>query len=147
MERGLLWLPLLAAFVGLAWAGWHEYQKVQAYQRWAAQFDRSKYDIRAVLGQVGPTLTWGRPTRQGPVDLIRVSLLEVDQIRLQVDGQLLEPGDHPRAGRQIYLHLGLHQGPGHQIPFTEVELASRWQKVLQELLQTLKSASNDIENT
>ncbi|MCF3606421.1 hypothetical protein L2E81_07160 [Planktothrix agardhii 1033] len=35
MERGLLWLPLLAIFIGLAWSGWNEYQKLEAYQAWA----------------------------------------------------------------------------------------------------------------
>ena len=67
MERGLLWLPLLAVFIGLAWAGWHEFQKLEAYQRWAADWERAKYDLYAVVGQRGSTLTWGQPTRQGPV--------------------------------------------------------------------------------
>ncbi|XGB43032.1 MAG: hypothetical protein LVS60_04275 [Nodosilinea sp. LVE1205-7] len=143
MERGLLWLPLLIIFVGLAWAGWNEYQKVQAYERWASDFDRSKYDIRSVLGQIGSTLTWGRPTRQGPVDLISLSLTEVKHIQLQVDGQVLEPDAESQSGQQIYLELELYHGPGYQIAFTEVDLARRWQKVLQELIQRLKSASDN----
>ncbi len=53
MTRGLIWLPLLAIFIGLAWAGWNEYQKLEAYRAWAEQFDRAKYDIYAVLGQKG----------------------------------------------------------------------------------------------
>ena len=50
MERGLLWLPLLAVFFWLAWSGWNEYQKVEAYRRWAADYDKAKYDLYAVLG-------------------------------------------------------------------------------------------------
>ncbi len=145
MERGLLWLPLLAVFVGLAWAGWNEYQKVQAYERWATDFDRSKYDIRAVLGQVGSTLTWGRPTRQGPVGLISLSLTEVEHIQLQVDGRVIEPGTEPQGGKLVHLEIGLSQGPSYQIPFTDVDLARRWQKALQELIQALKSASDNLE--
>lgn len=51
MERGLLWLPLLVLFFWLAWSGKKEYDKVQAYQAWAEQFDKSKYDIYSVLGK------------------------------------------------------------------------------------------------
>jgi hypothetical protein len=47
----LLWFPLLAVFIGLAWAGWNEFQKLEVYKSWAAQFDRAKFDIYAVLGQ------------------------------------------------------------------------------------------------
>ena len=69
MERGLLWLPLLAVFIGLAWAGWNESQKVEAYRVWAKPFAKVKYDIYAVLGQNGTHLTWGKPTRKGIVNL------------------------------------------------------------------------------
>ena len=65
MERGLLWLPLLVAFFGLAWSGWNEYQKIEFYKQWAEKFERHKYDIYAVLGQQGDRLTWGQPTRKG----------------------------------------------------------------------------------
>jgi hypothetical protein len=63
MERGLMWLPLLALFGWLAWAGWREFQKVEAYEAWAQDFDRHKYDIYAVLGQKDDRLVWGKPTR------------------------------------------------------------------------------------
>lgn len=87
MERGLMWLPLLGLFIWLAWAGWNEYQKVEAYKTWAADFERAKYDIYAALGQKADQLTWGSPTRKGPVDLKTVSLKEVQSISLNVDGQ------------------------------------------------------------
>ena len=45
MERGLLWLPLLGIFIWLSWAGWNEYQKLEAYRAWAESFEKSKYDI------------------------------------------------------------------------------------------------------
>ncbi|MBD3561673.1 hypothetical protein H6S82_22920, partial [Planktothrix sp. FACHB-1355] len=77
MERGLIWLPLLALFIWLAWAGWNEFQKVEAYRRWASQFERAKYDIYAVLGQNGSNLTWGKPTRTEPVNLQTFSLKNV----------------------------------------------------------------------
>ena len=65
MERGLLWLPLLAVFIWLARTGWNEYQKVEKYRVWAEDFDNAKYDIYSVLGKKGQELTWGKPTRKG----------------------------------------------------------------------------------
>ncbi|MGL5879414.1 MAG: hypothetical protein ACRC2V_16765, partial [Xenococcaceae cyanobacterium] len=84
MERGLIWLPLLGLFFWLAWQGRNEFQKVEAYQNWAQQFEKSKYDIYAVLGQSGNELTWGKPTRTGPIDLKTFSLERVQEIRLLV---------------------------------------------------------------
>ncbi len=141
MERGLLWLPLLSLFIWLAWAGWNEYQKVQAYEAWAANFDRSKYDVRAVLGQAGDTLTWGKPTRQGPVDFIRLSLNDVDTIGLKVKDQMLAPETSPPEGDAAEIVLTLHSGERHDIPFTNGALAHQWKKALHQSLEALKSAS------
>ncbi|MGB3201250.1 MAG: hypothetical protein WBA99_10120 [Nodosilinea sp.] len=140
MERGLLWLPLLAVFIGLAWAGWHEYQKVQAYEAWAAEFDRSKYDIKAMLGQRGDNLTWGRPTRQGPIDLTTLSLQSVTELRLEINGQPVIDEAQPTKGI-VELAVATASGETYRIPFTDSELALRWEKALHQSLQALKSAS------
>lgn len=142
MERGLLWLPLLAVFIGLAWAGWNEYQKVQAYQSWATRFERSKYDIRAALGQAGTILTWGRPTRQGPVDLTSLCLTEVSSMDLEVDGVRVPPGQELPRGGAVALVLTTGNGDRSVIPFTDADLALGWQKVLQQSLETLKSGQS-----
>jgi hypothetical protein len=141
MERGLLWLPLLAVFIGLAWAGWHEYQKVQAYEAWATDFERSKYDIRSVLGQRGTDLTWGRPTRQGAIDLTTLSLHQVIALRVEVDGQAIAVDQPSPGGKSIDLVVSTTGGDTYRIPFTDSDLAQRWEKALHELLQALKSAS------
>jgi hypothetical protein len=141
MERGLLWLPLLGFFIWLAWAGWNEYQKVQAYEGWAAGFDRSKYDVRAVLGQAGETLTWGKPTRQGPVNTISVSLADVETLSLAVQNQELPPETDPPDGKPADLVISLKSGEVYNIPFTNGALAQRWKKALHQSLQALKSAS------
>ena len=140
MERGLLWLPLLGVFIGLAWAGWHEYQKVQAYEVWAADFDRSKYDIRAMLGQRGDDLTWGRPTRQGPIDLTTLPLQAITSLQLEVNGQPVADEAQPPNG-QADLALATASGETYRIPFTDSDLAQRWEKALHQSLQALKSAS------
>ncbi|MFQ4136056.1 hypothetical protein PGN35_007020 [Nodosilinea sp. PGN35] len=141
MERGLLWLPLLGVFIGLAWAGWHEFQKVQAYEAWATGFDRSKYDIRSMLGQRGDDLTWGRPTRRGAIDLTTLSLRQVTSLQLEIDGEAAPPEPAPLTGKSVALALVTASGTTYRIPFTDGDLARRWEKALHQSLQALKSAS------
>jgi hypothetical protein len=136
MIRGLLWLPLLAVFIGLAWAGWNEYRKLDAYQNWAQQFERAKYDIYSVLGQSGNDLTWGIPTRNGPINLNTFSLKDVESLRLSVDRQFVDPNHPPPKGRQIYLEFQLSSTQKViQIPFTDLSLAARWTAYLDGLLK------------
>ncbi|MCU0534961.1 MAG: hypothetical protein MUD14_13805 [Hydrococcus sp. Prado102] len=139
MERGLLWLPLLIVFFWLAWTGWNEYQKIEAYRRWAESFDRSKYDIYAVLGQKGKNLTWGRPTRSEPVEVQTVSLDRVDSIYLLVDGRPVELDALPEKGKSA-IALSVTGADTMQIPFTEIPLAAQWTKYLQQELEKMKKA-------
>ncbi|HIK44330.1 MAG TPA: hypothetical protein IGR64_05505 [Leptolyngbyaceae cyanobacterium M65_K2018_010] len=141
MERALTWLPLLGTFIWLAWAGWNEYQKVQTYETWATDFDRSKYDIRAVLGQKGTTLTWGKPSRQGPIELVSLSLDQIDRIDLQVNGYSVEPKSFVKRGQTIEIVLTSTAGQLYRIPFIEFPMAQQWEKALQDAWQALKSAS------
>jgi allophanate hydrolase subunit 2 len=90
MERGLLWLPLLGVFIWLAWAGWNEYQKVEAYRRWSSDFERHKYDIYAILGQSGDRLVWCKPARQQPIELGSIGFGEIEAVRLNVNGKPIE---------------------------------------------------------
>ncbi|WP_199247590.1 hypothetical protein [[Phormidium] sp. ETS-05] len=132
MERGLLWLPLLGLFIWLAWAGWNEYHKVEAYKVWAANFDRAKYDIYAVLGQKGDLLTWGKPTRRGPVNLQSFSLKDVKSLRLLVNGEAVElTGEPPSQSGKVDLEFSL-AATVVRIPFTEVSLAQSWGKHLEQ---------------
>jgi len=134
MERGLLWLPLLVIFFGLAWTGWNEYQKIEAYRRWAEEFDRSKYDIYAILGQKGNCLTWGKPTRSGPINLQTFSLDNVRAIRLLVDDRPVTLESLPTKGTPV-IEFSFAQGMSSiQIPFTEIPLAAQWAKYLQQQL-------------
>ncbi|MGP1382857.1 MAG: hypothetical protein ACTS2F_04810 [Thainema sp.] len=142
MERGLMWLPLLGLFIWLAWAGWNEYQKVEAYKTWAADFERAKYDIYAALGQKADQLTWGSPSRKGPVDLKTVSLKEVESISVNVDGQefpiqLDETSDLPEKGRKVAIAIHL-PNETVSIPFTDAELAGKWAQQLEQLRQTYR---------
>ncbi|HIK26897.1 MAG: hypothetical protein N3E45_09880 [Oscillatoriaceae bacterium SKW80] len=139
MERGLLWLPLLVIFIWLAWAGWNEYQKVEAYRIWAKQFQRSKYDIYAVLGQAGREITWGKPTRKGPINLQTFTLDDVQSIKLLIDGQPVNLQSPPNRGGAAALEFSFFSPTAPvRIPFTEVALAVEWGKQLQQELQVLR---------
>jgi hypothetical protein len=146
MVHGLLWLPLLVFFFGLAWIGWKEYQKVEAYQTWAKQFDHAKYDIYAVLGQKGTELTWGLPTSKGMVNLQTFSLCQVRSLRLTINGQAINQADQileklPSKGKAI-LEFDVTGDAGDRptpicIAFTEPSTAADWQQHLQKELAQL----------
>ncbi|MEL6247039.1 MAG: hypothetical protein AAFY78_05020 [Cyanobacteria bacterium J06648_16] len=142
MERGLLWLPLLGLFGWLAWAGWNEYQKVEAYRQWANQFERAKYDIYAVLGQRGDQLVWGKPTRQAPIELQSVTLDQIDRISLTIGGQPAAPFGLPQADEapnsptatphkgKVAIQFSLTSGEQRSVPFTDRALAEQWYRFL-----------------
>ncbi|MFM5900403.1 MAG: hypothetical protein ACKO9R_04010 [Dolichospermum sp.] len=140
MERGLLWLPLLVAFFWLAWQGSKEYQKLEAYQIWAKEFERAKYDIYAVLAQKGNDITWGKPTTKGPIALETFSLLNVKEIRFLVNGNVVDMENPPQKGRKIELQFLLTSDKSICVPFTEIPLAAKWGKFLQRTLDTVSLA-------
>lgn len=125
MVRGLMWLPLLAMFIGLAWAGWNEYRKVEAYKIWAQSFERAKYDIYAALGQQGDMLTWGVPTRSGVLEESRLNMTEVEQAAVEVNGQAVAANALPTKGR-FAIGFTLQNGQHISIPFTDGEIAVQW---------------------
>ena len=141
MERGLIWLSLLLVFIWLAGLGWNEYQKVEAYRRWAvqAEFDKSKYDIYAVLGLKDNNLTWGKPTRKEPVDQSTFSLTEVQAINLVVDDRLVSLESPPTKGRKVALEFSFTQPLSPvRVPFTQISLAAEWGKYLDSQLNLLR---------
>lgn len=138
MERGLIWLPLLATFMGLAWAGWNESQKLNACQAWAQQFDRYKYDIACVLGQGERLLIWGKPTRKGPVNLQELPLNHIRSVQLFVRDRVIAPTELAAlqsVSEPLGLHLLTHGSETVQIPFTDFDLAVAWAECLQTLLE------------
>ncbi len=140
MERGLIWLPLLFIFFWLAWSGWNEYQKVEAYRRWAEDFEKAKYDILAVLAQKQTQLTWGKPTRSGPTNLQTFSLEAVQSIWLIIDNQSVEMDSAPEKGKKIELEFQLKDaGTPIRIPFTEIDLAAQWGQYLQQELTRIEN--------
>ncbi len=149
MTEGLVWSALLLVFMGLGWLGWQEYQKVESYRTWAQQFERSKYDIYAVLGQSGETLTWGCPTRKGPVDLESCSFAEIKAVKLRIDDQIADWQHPPEKGRKVCIELVLQKiSEPVQIPFTEISLAVDWSRYLQQVIvdaPPTRDSKNEVE--
>jgi len=143
MERGLLWSLLLIVFVWLTWLGWNEYQKVEAYRKWAQQFERAKYDIYAVLGQNGSNVTWGLPTRSGPIKLETFCLKDVQAIRLLVDDKPVEMELPPSKGKAIALEFVFPSSASVDVPFTEIPLAAEWGEHFKQELQRLQLEQTD----
>ncbi|PHV63920.1 hypothetical protein [Cyanobacterium aponinum] len=129
MERGLLWLPLLVLFFWLAWSGKKEYDKVQAYQAWAEQFDKSKYDIYSVLGKKGDLITIGIPTNQGIKEQKTFSLQNLSQLNLLVKNQVVDVDNLPEKG-EATLQFSLKENQTIDVPFTDINIASQWFKYL-----------------
>ncbi|MFK8185615.1 MAG: hypothetical protein AB8B99_19740 [Phormidesmis sp.] len=140
MVRGLMWLPLLALFIGLAWAGWNEYRKLEAYKVWAQSFERSKYDIYAALGQQGDVLTWGVPTRQGVLDTDSLDMTEVEQAAIEVNGKPMVSDELPEKGK-FALGLTLKDGAHKSIPFTDGDITAQWLAFLERQWPALVSSS------
>ena len=140
MERGLLWLPLLVLFFGLAWAGWNEYQKVQGYSAWAKQYEKSKYDVLAALGYRTGELSWGKPIRKGLEDRQVMSIASLKGVQLRVDGTVANLEALPDSGKIIALELIPTDGDGViQIPFVGIDLAAEWANYLNQQISTVHS--------
>lgn len=136
-----MWLPLLALFIGLAWLGWREYQKVAIFQAWEQQFDRAKYDILSVLGMKEDRLTWGVPSSKGILEYGSFELSEVSDIYLLVDDRRvdLDVKGFPKGKRfALLFERDTESNPENasnaetiRVPFTDVELAAKWGQFLQ----------------
>ena len=138
MERGLIWLPLLGAFIWLAWSGKNEYQKLEAYKIWAKQFENAKYDIYAVLAKQDTELTWGKPTKDGIADSQTFSLNRVEAINLLVNDRSVDVSNLPRRGKVALEFCLKDEDNSLKIPFTDITLAAKWYQYLQPAWQALK---------
>jgi len=140
MERGLFWLPLLILFFWLAWSGKNEYQKLENYKLWAENFEKSKYDIYAVIGIKDKILTWGKPKAKGVIDESSFSLDDVTQINILVKDKITPVSDLSEEG-EASLQFVMEEGQIIVIPFTQVNLVQQWYNYLQELC-----SKNDRDN-
>jgi hypothetical protein len=131
------WLPAIVFSLWLGWTGWNEYSKKASYRRWSKQFDKTKYDVYAVLGKRGSDLTWGKPTSSKPIEMNSFSLNNVKAIRLTVDDRETELEKLPSKGLALVEFLILEPKTVIKVPFADIKEAAEWTKYLQEECQKL----------
>lgn len=133
MERGLIWLPLLGLIIGLTWIGWREYQKVEGYRIWSTQFEQAKYDIYSIIGVKDNKITWGKPTAKGIIGLETFDLENVENIELKLGDRTINVDNLPEKKVKDTPQLAFNfktERKAILIPFTELDLAAKWQKYL-----------------
>lgn len=138
MERGLIWLPLLVLFFWLVWSGKKEYDKVQVYQLWSEQFDKSKYDIYSVLGKKGDLITIGIPTNKGIKDQKTFSLQDLSQLNLLMKNKIIDGDNIPDKG-EANLQFQLRENQIIDVPFTDINIAHQWFKYLRGSLEGMNN--------
>ena len=131
-----MWFPLLGVFIGLFIAGSKEFKKVQVYEKWAANFDRSKYDIYAVMGLKNHQITWGKPTSKGVVDETSFDLNKIETIQLNIDDKTVYGEEVPTSGKKINIVFKSNDinDDSIEIPFTEIGIATDWTRFLNKQL-------------
>ncbi len=134
MLRGLFWLSLLVVFFLLAWGGWNEYQKLEAYRVWAEDFDQAKYDIYAIIGVKDKEITWGKPGRSIRDTLPKFLLNDVNKIELLVNDKSVDLSNLPKKGKPVIQFSFIEENKSVvTIPFTEIDLAAKWLTYLDNL--------------
>jgi hypothetical protein len=89
------------------------------------------------LGLKETDLTWGKPTRKGPINLETFSLKQVESLGLLVENQAVDPNIPPEKGKAIALEFRFTDTAKIvQIPFTEISRAVRWYKYLQSFMKS-----------
>ena len=124
MSHGLLWLPLLAAFVLLVALGWLERRRQNLFRDWAEGAELAKLDGCGGARLQDGHLIWssfeaGRFQDQGQFDVCRLELVEL---------MALASGDAPLTeesqGRCRLRLVG--KDKQMDVPFADADRARRW---------------------
>ncbi len=128
MIHGLLWLPLLVAFLLLTALGWLERRRQNLFRIWAKGAELSKLDSSGAAKVKDGKLTWtsfeaGNFSEQGTFEITKLELIEL---------MALTSGDAPLTeesqGRCRLRLIG--GGTEMDVPFTDAERARSWMEQL-----------------
>ena len=124
MSHGLLWLPLLFAFVLLASLGWLERRRQTMFRSWAKGSELAKLDGSGGAQLRNGQLQWssfeaGRFQDQGSFDVCKLELVELMALA-SGDAHLTDESQGPCRLRLV--------GKGLQmdVPFADAERARNW---------------------
>ena len=124
MSHGLLWFPLLLAFVLLASLGWLERRRQNLFRTWAERSELAKLDGCGGARLKDGELQWssfeaGKFQDQGSFDVCRLELVEL---------MSLASGDAPLTdesqGRCRLRLIG--KGLQMDVPFSDADRARNW---------------------
>ena len=124
MSHGLLWLPLLLAFVLLAALGWLERRRQSLFRAWAEGAELVKMDGSGGAQLKNGRLVWcrfeaGKFQDHGDFDVCRLELVELMALA-SGDAPLTDESQGPCRLRLVGKNLQM------DVPFSDAELARRW---------------------
>ena len=124
MSHGLLWLPLLLAFVLLAALGWLERRRQSLFRAWAEGAELVKLDGSGGAQLKNGRLVWcrfeaGKFQEHGDFDVCRLELVELMALA-SGDAPLTEESQGPCRLRLVGKDLQM------DVPFSDAERARRW---------------------
>lgn len=124
MTQGLLWVPLLLAFVLLTALGWLERRRQRLFREWASGSELAKLDSCGAASLSDGVLTWSRfeAGRFTPVDSFQIKQLELVELLALASGEapLTEEGEGICRLRLVGL------GQQKDLPFADARRARRW---------------------
>ena len=123
MSQGLLWFPLLLAFVLLASLGWLERRRQNLFRSWAENPELAKLDGSGAALLKEGELIWsrfeaGRFQDQGSFDICSLELVEL----MAFLGRCSSPMNPKGA---VALRL-IGKGRQMDVPFADADRARRW---------------------
>ncbi|MEB3246314.1 MAG: hypothetical protein VKJ63_00455 [Synechococcus sp.] len=124
MSHGLLWLPLLLAFVLLAALGWLERRRQSLFRAWAEGAELVKLDGSGGAQLKNGRLMWcrfeaGKFQDHGDFDVCRLELVELMALA-SGDAPLTDESQGPCRLRLVGKDLQM------DVPFSDAERARRW---------------------
>ena len=124
MIHGLIWLPLLGAFVLLVALGWVERRRQQLFRDWASGAELAKLDGCGAARLVNGELSWSRFTagRFQPVGRFSIKQLEMVELLSLSSGEA--PLTEEREGTCRLRLVG--GGQQEELPFADARRARTW---------------------
>lgn len=124
MGQGLLWLPLLLAFVLLTGLGWLERRRQRLFREWAAGAELAKLDAAGAARLLNGVLSWAtfEAGTFRELDSFEIKQLELTELLS------LRSGEAPLTEEsQGACRLRLVGGGGQKdLPFSDAQRARRW---------------------
>ena len=130
MIHGLLWFPLLIAFVLLTALGWLERRRQNLYRKWAKGSELAKLDNSGAARVKEGTLIWSKFEAGKFIDKEKFDIKELELVELMA----LSSGEAPltnEAQGQCRLRL-IGCGKEIDVPFADADKARQWISQLME---------------